>query len=965
MSTLETIYREHYPDSAIRRHVHELCNQWPLLHFASPLLCWSASQIQEAILNRSADESPPSMPHMDSVVEIFIDQIADRCIAITARVLALEVNVRRLEGSLVGKSSRQRFRTFAHELRDPELSVGLLKLYPPLADLLEQVCKLHTYAAIELLGRLSEDLPSLCRKFGTDGRLGHLASLEVGRGDTHSGGRSVAILHFSCGKSVVYKPRSLAVDSHFVQLVDFLNAYDIGLPLRAASVLDRGMYGWQEYIAHNYCSTPRELKDFYERFGKLLALVYVLCGTDIHHENLIADRDTPVPIDMETLFQPRWAARDSVANIPLIRILSESVFTTCMLPSVLSEKEIDHSALGGTPGQPRRYTEPTLVNTGTDRLRLVRRRSFLSEAKNLPIDSNDVGRSVSHHLDDLVRGFSRMYMLLFSLRDAIIKQRELEIFADDTIRIIMRPTQSYAVFLDESTHPDIVTAKSEYSHAHFWNRLNDGLPTQPWLVHAIEAERDDLRRGDIPIFKAGINSLQMFDSRQGPIGVQISVSGLDNVIHRLSSLSQADLRRQVWLIEASFPPRTDSSGSKMVRRSFGLTSSITLREQKSAIRHIVGQLQTAAFPTSAGVTWLTLKDRASSGKRQLGEAGLDLYDGIPGIALFLMSAHATIGDGHASDLGRMAIDEMISQIETTPTSGVGGFTGVGGLMYALMRLSVHPGGEGLATLAERLTRNIIELTSADRVYDIIGGSAGCISPLLEIHQKRASMAALEALLLCGDHILAGAKRMSPGIGWARTEFAQPLTGFGHGAAGIALAMARLEAASQGRGYGRIAIGALQYERSTFDSSAGVWPDFRLARRERRAASGSSGWCHGAAGIGLSRTAFRKAAHITDDTMIDEICAAVSALVRKRSMKDDSLCHGSASAIEFLAAAHDFLDRKQQQFVATLTQNFASRLRIPQPGYPDAGLMTGISGRGYTLLRILSPETNPSVLLQEY
>ncbi len=47
-----------------------------------------------------------------------------------------------------------------------------------------------------------------------------------------------------------------------------------------------------------------------------LALFYALEATDFHHENLIAEGEHPVPIDLETLFQPASPHRPPAARVP-------------------------------------------------------------------------------------------------------------------------------------------------------------------------------------------------------------------------------------------------------------------------------------------------------------------------------------------------------------------------------------------------------------------------------------------------------------------------------------------------------------------------------------------------------------------------------------------------------------------------------------------------------------------------
>src|SRR5204863_1066075 len=117
-------------------------------------------------------------------------------------------------------------------------------------------------------------------------------------------GRVVMRLRFRSGDRLVYKPQSLAIEEHYQQLQSWVNHHSPTLSLRLLRVLDRGTHGWTEYVQFEECSTAEEVRSFYQRTGALLAIFYSLNATDLHFENLIACRDYPVPIDLETLFHP-------------------------------------------------------------------------------------------------------------------------------------------------------------------------------------------------------------------------------------------------------------------------------------------------------------------------------------------------------------------------------------------------------------------------------------------------------------------------------------------------------------------------------------------------------------------------------------------------------------------------------------------------------------------------------------
>ena len=93
------------------------------------------------------------------------------------------------------------------------------------------------------------------------------------------------------------------------------------------------------------------MRRFYHRQGALLALLYVLDGTDMHYENLIAVGEQPVLVDVETLFHPSHAPAGALSRDPAYRALLSSVYRTALLPLLVSGEHgvADMSGLVATP----------------------------------------------------------------------------------------------------------------------------------------------------------------------------------------------------------------------------------------------------------------------------------------------------------------------------------------------------------------------------------------------------------------------------------------------------------------------------------------------------------------------------------------------------------------------------------------------------------------------------------------
>ena len=129
------------------------------------------------------------------------------------------------------------------------------------------------------------------------------------------------------------------------------------------------------------------------------------------------------------------------------------------------------------------------------------------------------------------------------------------------------------------------------------------------------------------------------------------------------------------------------------------------------------------------------------------------------------------------------------------------------------------------------------------------------------------------------------------------------------------------------------------------------------------------WCHGAAGIGLSRVAALN--YMAADDAYEEIDAALRTTVRRGFGHNHSLCHGDLGNLEFfLQVGHVLDDRSWTIRARQIANQIATRIlrdetRCATPLQVESpGLMTGLSGIGYELLRVAYPEQVPCVLTLE-
>ncbi|HJX29451.1 MAG TPA: type 2 lanthipeptide synthetase LanM, partial [Thermoanaerobaculia bacterium] len=604
------------------------------------------------------------------------------------RTLVLELQVARLEERLEGATPEERFRSFIDSLRRPEIALELLRNYPVLARLVvEQVARWES-ASLELLRRLVADWDEIRRFFATETAPGLLVEVKSGEGDPHRGGRSVALLRFASGFRLVYKPKPLAVDEAFQNLLRWTgeNGFDPGF--RTIELIDRDSYGWIEFIEAAPCGSAGEVARFYQRQGAYMALLYLVEGTDFHHENVIAAGEHPVLVDLETLFHPDVTYREL---LPQKRrpgwSLADSVLRSGLLPQRVwgnaERKGVDLSALGAGAADARVLYQGAIAE-GTDEMRFGFKEAPLQETYSRPVlEGKDV--SFLNHTADILAGFDQMYRVIQTHRDELLASGgPLAAFAEVEVRVIFRQTRTYFELFQEGFHP--YRLKSGLDRARFLDQLWRVIEKQPFFAPLIPFEHRDLDQGDIPYFSTRPGSRDVWTSTGERLPDLLPESGLDRAARRLARFGEEDRAKQEWLIRSSLSTvLLDRERPGRPTYPFRERPVPGTREELLAAARAAGDhLAAFAFEEGDEAQWMHVEFAGTEGW-VLRRAQADLYLGLPGIALALGFLGAVTGEDHFTRLARRALATQRRILAEDPAAvpEIGAFSGRGGLMYAL------------------------------------------------------------------------------------------------------------------------------------------------------------------------------------------------------------------------------------------------------------------------------------------
>ncbi|GAB2702922.1 type 2 lanthipeptide synthetase LanM family protein [Kitasatospora kifunensis] len=976
----------------------------------STILAPFTDEATDRLIGAADEAGLAAIADLRAVRDCFRAQLSGRLVHLARRTLVLEVNVLRVSDRLVGDTPGRRFADFVRRTGERAGLTALVTEYPVLARLLAQRAEHAVAAWRELLERFEADRAELVATLLGGHDPGALIEIDLGAGDSHDGGRAVALLRFESGVRLVYKPRPPAVHGHFNGVLRWLNDRLPNLDLRVLGLLERPDYGWLEFAAAAPCAWAAQLDSFYYRTGALLALLHALGGTDVHYENLIACVDQPVLVDLETLFHPALVLPGTVGSDPALHALHSSVYRIALLPHLrVGERGVlDVSGLGGDRGSPLPVDAVGWQAPGTDEMLLVRAPTMFRGADNRP-RLNGTDADPGTFTEPLLAGFRAGYETISTHRGELTgPDGLLATFAGDRIRVVARDTQRYATLLDESTHPDVLRDALDR------DRLLDLLwresAQDPARWPLVGAELAQLWAGDIPLLTTLPSALRPTIGGV-TVAAAFAESGLERVTAQLHAMSRTDRYDQEWIIRASLATRGDGEAHRTGRPLSGRQEGTVPDPERllAAACGIADQILAGAHDDGRRANWLALEpieDRHWAVMPQ----GAGLANGYCGTALFLAQLADLTGIERYAAVARRAlrpVPEVLAALAADPEHlaavGCGGFEGLGGIAYALSQLSGlldAPEIGGWTEQAVLLTARTVEAAvGADAVRDasaagdagergraveearygdengVLTGLAGCLAAMVAVHRVSGLPQALGTADSCARHLAAlPAQACAPG-------------GFANGRAGVGWALTRFAAAGGGEEYA--SLGLRQLERAIASHSV-VGPAIvgrpgvgrpgagrptasqpPAARQlEGRAAGGApprsaAGWCTGAAGLALAIADGRAAAPPPGLAAFVE--RTVAAVADQGALPNHSLCHGELGLLELLLTAGPDGRTMAGPAVARAGALLASLDRFgPQCGTPNQvsspGLLNGLAGIGHGLLRLGFGARIPSVLL---
>jgi len=925
--------------------LRERCSREPFVHVWRPVATWALQTLQ----HRCTVLEPQLHLSADTWLDLG-EALLERLCSTADQALWDLFNQRRTPGQMLlahlgatgdgsGEPVHEAYDAFVAELLGSGYAL-LLNEFPVLGRLLATITQLWLEGSEEMLQRVAASRAELQRNFAIPADA-VLRKVQLGLSDPHRGGRAVAILSFGSAapddvgndlRKVVYKPKDMQVDQVYQDFLQGLNDASTLTPLRCLRVLSCDGYGFMEWVEHRTCESDEELTSFYTNAGRTMAVLHLLGCTDCHYENLIASGDKLVLIDTETLLEAdlRDLISDDGDESHLLSALQTSmqgsVLRSGLLPQWLmagagKKRAFDISALGVQP-PPVEREMPGWLGLNSDGMMAGRSIQRCELPTSLPVALGQRQR-LTDFSDQLCNGFALQLQEAMRLRKILLQG--LTQFSGKPRRLVARATRLYFTIQRQMLEP--ASLRSAVAHGLKLEQLSRSFvlaSEMPLNWSMFRAELLQMERLDIPFFVHMIDGEELpLPEGLAPIQRFTKASGLTAARQRLELLDQDEIKFQQQLIRGSIAARhlkTSSStaaSAPAVHIAVAAGSAVDADVYRQEALRLAEELWNDAIRDNKGrPEWLGMDLGADGESFHFGLIGHSLYSGGSGIAL-LFARLAQACSGEAADLWRgrawCCLEALAELAERNSNEQLFrlvrdlpyGISGTGGILLALHLLE-DAEVEGAGTLGAQLINQLRpERLLADEGIDLIGGVTGLIAPLLLAGTTRAQ----ELAAVCGERLLS--LQLESG-GWPNgavsSQSRPPLTGFSHGAAGMAAALAKLSSATGDVRFAQGADRAIAYERSVFVAECGNWPDFR---NTNKADAFMLSWCHGAPGILLSRHAIKEAgmADAACETELEVARASTLAvLTDNRTTRADAPAHlccgvlGLTSLLRFDALA---------------------------------------------------------------
>jgi lantibiotic modifying enzyme len=579
---------------------------------------------------------------------------------------------------------------------------------------------------------------------------------------------------------------------------------------------------------------------------------------------------------------------------------------------------------------------------GSDNLQMRQVRVVGSEHPNLPVVDGEPAYPQAF-ADEILAGFEACHATLRTPRWQRRREQTLQGWRDTPVRLLARPTMDYTALLARSLSPEPLRSTAARAALVESDLRYLGEARLDAIGDLVAAEHESLMATDIPRF-------EVLAGDGTGAGTVLYQDPIHSAAERWEALDDDDLVLQRAIVRERVS--TDDA-SAMAERT---TDRADLLAHAS---DIVGSLVRCAH-TGRDPGWVYAAMAPGLGAAMVHADREALYEGAAGTAVAVAEVGRLVAQPAWCEVAARVFDPLRrGEPPVSAQRGGGMARGIGGLIYALVRVSDATGDDALADLAIKVAcERGPAIAEHDRLDEVLYGSAGLLLSLLALHRRRPDERVLAVADLAARKIMRRAHRTSNGAWWGESlEAALPHVS--HGTAGIALALARWSALRHNAEAADLARAAMSFDDTFWTPDDHGWRDARLDGT-LQASRTSWAWCNGRAGAVLARVAVAEAlGESGDDHLLLDACGAPPADVLMNV--SPGMCCGTPGAVDALLAVSGRAPGDVEQLARGAIERLATSSPRSHYWTLSGSLFTGCAGLAFALARAAQPDAVEALL----
>lgn len=853
------------------------------------------------------------------------------CLDLGHRLVIVDLHEYKSSNTLIGNEKEQFIQYIKERFSNKNNLIKFLNSYPVFTRILFERTEYFLTNTRDMMNNLEKNANNIASVFNTSSPL-CLTNYKGDSGDSHSKGKKVCILTINNEIDVVYKPKNLEIAREIRELQKYIGRLDDQINFYIPKAIYTKTFTLEEKVKPFGVRNESEIKKFYQNFGQLIALAYILRGNDLHYENIIASGIYPVVIDLETFFQqPTHVKRPNIAKSYAYESLASSVEFSGLLPFTLDGsqlKEVEMSALiGGGQKLPLKVLK--VKDFETANMKLTYEEHFIKEKENLP-KLNEENIDVRKYKDEIFTGFRTFLEIVLNNKNDILNYIQSN-FNCLSVRIVVKSTQKYVEFLKYSLHPSCLKDMIERE------KVLENLWEYPYKnKELIMFEIKDLMHGDIPIFTNNISKKNLLSSDYQDIEAYHTESGLQAVLEIISDLDINVIKKQLSLIKLKFNEYDDYSKKNSDdtpvldnKKSEFVAFDIQVKENYISKAIEIGDylLSQAIFsPDNKSVTWndcISINDSSWIYNPITNNA----YDGLSGIYIYFHTLyHVTKLDRFGEILNPIMVS-LEKQLDPIPSKSA--YVGNSSLLYPLL-LRYIDGENSALNFAKKIVENMDTINTEK---DWINGKYSLIKVIYHWYTETNDD-------VFGNFVNEQLVKLS-------LENSCPTSGFGHGYTGELFLKASLE-----EFYSLEDLNLSKYMEDILTKCENIFSNEKMLNKNLKVCRGILGEIF----------IWNKEFYQDNEVKIKEL---VRNIVRFPCI-EDSLCHGKSGMIDIVRHIYTLSSRDNE--LHSILINLTNSLLKPLEQFsirgidqiPSKGLFTGLSGIGYMLLAVTDVKGIPSI-----